>query len=48
VSILDTMLYVPAEGITLPKESNSYIVPSLLPVLGVNPEILKEVMVGAI
>jgi len=47
VFILETVYYVPGEGIILPEESNSYIVPSLLPVLGVNPEMLNEVTLGA-
>jgi len=47
VSILETVLYVPAEGIILSEESNSNIVPSLLPVLGVNPEMLNEVTLDA-
>jgi len=48
VSILETALYVPSEGIILPEESNSNIVPSPLPVLGVNPEMLNEVIVDAL
>jgi len=47
VSILLTMLYVPTEGIIFPEESNSRIVPVPVPILAVNPEILKEVIVGA-
>jgi len=47
LSILDTVLYVPAEGIIFPEESNSKIVPVPVPVLAVNPEILKEVILGA-
>jgi len=47
VSILETMFYVHAEGIILPEDSNSNIVPSLLPGLGVNPEMLKEVTLDA-
>jgi len=41
VCILETVLYVPAEGIISPEEANSNIVPSPLPVLGVNPEMLN-------
>jgi len=41
------VLYVPAEGIILPAESNSNIVPSPVPVLVVGPEMLKEVIVDA-
>jgi len=37
------MLYVPAEGIILPEESNSNIVPSPLPVLDANQEMINEV-----
>jgi len=40
-------LYVPAEGIILPEESNSNIVPSLVPVLDVNPEMLNELTLDA-
>jgi len=47
VSILLTIFYVLAEGIALPNKSYFNIIPVPVPVLAVNPEILKEVIVGA-